>query len=102
MNELLIFREAESCDKVGIYYNTWLFIIKCIIMKYAHKSSDEADEILKKTYYKKPNNYYDVICMSHETEYHWGQCSELMENNIGLKESVLSHLLIMMNGMLIV
>lgn len=27
MNELLIFKEAKSGEKVGIYYNAWLFIM---------------------------------------------------------------------------
>ena len=73
MDELLIFKDAKTGDKVGIYYNIWLFIIKCIIIKYTHKTSNEADDILKKIYYKKPESYYAVICMSHETEYHWAR-----------------------------
>lgn len=48
MDELLIFKDVKTGDKVGIYYNIWLFIIKCIIIKYAHKTSNEADDILKK------------------------------------------------------
>ena len=48
MDELLIFKDAKTGDKVGIYYNIWIFIIKCIIIKYAHKTSNEADDILKK------------------------------------------------------
>lgn len=47
MDELLNFTDNETGDKVGIYYNTWLFIIKCILIKYAHKTAKEADGILK-------------------------------------------------------
>lgn len=71
MDELLNFTDNETGDKVGIYYNTWLFKIKCILIKYAHKTAKEADGILKKHYYKKPEDYNDVMYMSHETEYHW-------------------------------
>ena len=53
-----------------MYYNAWLFIIRCILIKYGHKTEAEADEILKKHYYKKPANFDDIICISHETEYH--------------------------------
>ena len=49
MDELLVFSNNKTGDKVGIYYNTWLFIIKCILAKYLHKTSKEVDE----------------------TEYHW-------------------------------
>lgn len=45
MDELLNFIDNETGDKVGIYYNTWLFIIKCILIKYAHKTAKEADGI---------------------------------------------------------
>lgn len=72
MDELLIFTDNKTGDKVGMYYNVWLFIIKCIIIKYAHKTVQEADDILKREpYYKKPENYYNVLCKSHDTEYHW-------------------------------
>lgn len=47
MDELLIFTDNETGDRVGMYYNTWLFIIKCILIKYAHKNNQETDEILK-------------------------------------------------------
>lgn len=40
-------------------------------MKYVHKTTEEADEILKKHYYKRPEDYDDIICLNHETEYHW-------------------------------
>lgn len=71
MDELLIFIDSKTGDKVGIYYNTWLFIIKCIIIKYTHKTAKEADDVLKKKFYNKPESYYEVVYMSHETEYHW-------------------------------
>ena len=71
MESLLVFIDDKTGDKIGIYYNTWLFIIKCILTKYAHKVPKEVDEILKKRYYKKPENYNDVMYMSHELEYHW-------------------------------
>lgn len=71
MDELLVFSNNKTGDNVGIYYNTWLFIIKCILAKYLHKTSKGIDEILKKQYYKEPEDYDDVICISHETEYHW-------------------------------
>ena len=71
MEELLVFSDNKTDEKVGMYYNAWLFIIRCILVKYRHKTAAEADEILKKHYYKKPANFDDVICISHETEYHW-------------------------------
>ncbi|WP_315320780.1 hypothetical protein [Prevotella aurantiaca] len=71
MEELLVFSDNKTGEKVGMYYNAWLFIIRCILVKYGHKTAAEADEILKKHYYKKPANFYGVICISHETEYHW-------------------------------
>jgi hypothetical protein len=71
MDELLIFTDNKTGDKVGIYYNTWLFIIKCILIKYAHKTAEKVDEILKKPYYKKPEDYNDVVYLSHDLEYHW-------------------------------
>ena len=54
-----------------MYYNTWLLIIKCILIEYADKTAEEANEVLKKHYYKKPESYYEVLYLSHETEYHW-------------------------------
>lgn len=71
MEELLVFSDNKTGEKVGMYYNAWLFIIRCILVKYGHKTEAEADEILKKHYYKKPAYFDDVICISHETEYHW-------------------------------
>ena len=49
MDELLVFSDNKTGDKVGVYYNTWLFIIRCILVKYAHKTTKEVDEILKNT-----------------------------------------------------
>ena len=71
MDEILVFSDNKTGDKVGVYYNAWLFIIRCILVKYAHKTTKEVDEILKKRYYQKPQNYEDALCISHETEYHW-------------------------------
>lgn len=48
MDELLVFSNNKTGDKVGVYYNTWLFIIRCILVKYVHKTPKEVDEILKK------------------------------------------------------
>jgi len=61
MDELLVFSNNKTGDKVGVYYNTWLFIIRCILVKYVHKTPKEVDEILKKQYFKKPEDYDDVI-----------------------------------------
>jgi hypothetical protein len=71
MDELLIFKDNQTGDNVGMYYNTWLLIIKCILIEYAYKTTEEANEVLKKHYYKKPKSYYEVLYLSHETEYHW-------------------------------
>ena len=71
MDEILVFSDNKTGDKVGVYYNTWLFIIRCVLVKYAHKTTEEVDEILEKQYYKKPEDYEDALCISHETEYHW-------------------------------
>jgi hypothetical protein len=71
MENLLIFTEDKTGDKIGIYYHSWLSIIKEILIKYAHKTIEEANVILEKQYYQKPENYFDVVFMSHELEYHW-------------------------------
>lgn len=71
MDELLIFTDNKTGDKIGMYYNAWRFIIRCILIKYAHKTVKEVNEILEKHYYEKPKDYCDVIYLSHETEYHW-------------------------------
>lgn len=71
MDELLIFKDNQTGDNVGMYYNTWLLIIKCILIEYVDKTAEEANEVLKKHYYKKPESYYEVLYLSHETEYHW-------------------------------
>lgn len=71
MEELLVFSDNKTGEKIGMYYNAWLFIIRCILVKYGHKTEAEADEILKKHYYKRPEDYDDIIYLSHETEYHW-------------------------------
>ena len=71
MENLLIFTDHKTGDKVGIYYNSWLSIIKGILIKYAHKSNEDINMIIEKKYYQRPENYYDVLAMSHELEYHW-------------------------------
>lgn len=71
MEEILVFSDNKTGKKVGMHYNAWLFIIRCILVKYVHKTTEEADEILKKHYYKRPEDYDDIICLNHETEYHW-------------------------------
>lgn len=47
MEEILVFSDNKTGEKVGMYYNAWLFIIRCILVKYVHKTTEEADEILK-------------------------------------------------------
>jgi len=68
MDELLIFKDNQTGDNVGMYYNTWLLIIKCILIEYAYKTTEEA--IMKScTWAMKPS----II----------GLCSELTANCIG-------------------
>ena len=38
MDELLVFSDNKTGDKAGVYYNTWIFIIRCILVKYAQKN----------------------------------------------------------------
>ena len=45
MDELLIFKDNLTGDNVGMYYNTWLLIIKCILIEYADKTAEEANEV---------------------------------------------------------
>jgi hypothetical protein len=71
MENLLVFTDDTTGDKVGMYYYSWLFIIRCILEKYAHKTLEETNEILNKIYYKEPKNYHQVLAISHESEYHW-------------------------------
>ena len=90
MEELLIFKDAKTGDKVGIYYNIWLFIIKCIIIKYAHKTSNEADDILKK-FIIRSRKVIMLLSVWVMKQNIIGQCWEFMVNNIGLKVSVPKH-----------
>ena len=68
MDEILVFSDNKTGDKVGVYYNTWIFIIRCILVKNAHRTTEEEDEIIKKKYYKKSEEYVDEQCISSETE----------------------------------
>ena len=68
---ILIFKNKDNSDQITMYYDTWLTIIREILMKYANKTYEESLEILKKHYYKKPVDYIDCIYLSHESEYHW-------------------------------
>ena len=83
MEELLVFSDNKTSEKVGMYYTAWLFIIRCILVKYGHKTAEEADGILKKHYYKKPANFDDVI--SSETTY---------SNKITIRKSIFPNFLL--------
>ena len=53
MENLLIFTDDKTGDKIGFYYYSWQSIIKGILIRYAHKTIEEANIILENGYYKK-------------------------------------------------
>lgn len=71
MEKELKFTDEKTQDTIVVYFSSWLSIIKGILIKYAHKTEKEANEILKKGYYKKPTSYFQAIAMAYELEYHW-------------------------------
>jgi hypothetical protein len=97
MKDLLIFTNDKTGDKVGIYYYSWISIVKSILMKYEHKTIDEANIILENGYYNKSEHYYEVLMMSHELEYHWAMLGAYGEM-YWQKGLVLKSLTIILNG----
>ena len=55
---VLIFKDEDNGDQLTMYYDTWLAIIREILIKYTSKTYEESLEKLKKHYYKKPINFY--------------------------------------------
>jgi hypothetical protein len=71
MNDLLIFTDEKTGDRAGMHYRSWLSIIRGILVKYARRTVKDANAILEKSYYRKPEDYQEVVLTGHETEYHW-------------------------------
>lgn len=42
---ILIFKNKDNSDQITMYYDTWLTIIREILMKYANKTYEESLEI---------------------------------------------------------
>lgn len=65
------FVDYETGDKLIFNFKTWLKIIKGIIVKYANKTEEEADKLIKERNFLVPENYTQAVYYSHEIEYHW-------------------------------
>jgi len=71
MEKELIFIDEKTGDKVGMHYGSWISVIRGILVKYASKSTDEADIILANKLFSIPKSFGEVLLLSHELDYHW-------------------------------
>ncbi|MGV0919043.1 hypothetical protein ACTS94_01440 [Empedobacter falsenii] len=75
----ILFINPENPKEQTIFnFRTWCAIIEAIIVKYAHKTSEEAKEILEKSHFYKclledieTKDYEGLFFYQHELEYHW-------------------------------
>ncbi|MFK7050534.1 hypothetical protein FLACOL_00248 [Flavobacterium columnare] len=67
----LVFIDNETGEKLIFNFNTWIEVIKGIIVKYTNKDSLEAEDLIMKRNFLMPETYNQVIFYSHDTEYHW-------------------------------
>lgn len=60
-------------DRIIFNFHTWVEIIKGIIVKYAHKSEDEAESLIMSSYEvnNATDDYRGICVLCHELEYHW-------------------------------
>lgn len=73
VDHILIVDDKDPKNKVIFNFHTWVEIIKGIMMKYAHKSEEEAESLVMSSYVVNhaPKNYTGIDNLSHELEYHW-------------------------------
>lgn len=70
----LIFNDPENpTNKIIFNFYSWAEIVRANIVRYGHKSYEEACEILHKDnlYTMALDSYMDVALTAHELEYHW-------------------------------
>ncbi|CAI0845416.1 hypothetical protein [Serratia ficaria] len=70
----IVFKDEDDPRETVIFnFHTWVEMLKGIIIKYAHKSEDEAESlVLSSSLVCKPIRNYMAVCLrSHELEYHW-------------------------------
>lgn len=73
MGNKLKFTDSNG-DIIIMNYDSWLSIIKGLLIMYAHKTEIEAEEIVldnKSGLLKAPYSYSSAALKSHELEYHW-------------------------------
>lgn len=72
VDHILIVDDKDPKNKVIFNFHTWVEIIKGIMMKYAHKSEEEAESLVMSSYeVNHATEYYGGICvLCHELEYH--------------------------------
>lgn len=68
----LRFRDEESEDEVIFNYYSFCEILKWIIVKYADRTYEEADCLVRKHPVSEvPKSFSEVTLITHELEYHW-------------------------------
>lgn len=67
----IVFFDDQTNEKLVFNFKTWILTIKGIIVNYAKKTEEEADNLIKEKIFIIPRDYTQVIFYSHETEYHW-------------------------------
>lgn len=73
VDHILIVDDKNPKNKVIFNFHTWVETIKGIMMKYAHKSEDEAESLIMSSYVvnNATKNYTGIDILSHEFDYHW-------------------------------
>lgn len=70
----LVFINPKKSDQSIIFnWHSWAEIVKANMVKYAHKSYEEAHQILvdDPIFQTAADSYGDVLFTAHEYEYHW-------------------------------
>ena len=63
--------DKETDSALIFNFNTWISVIKGVMIKYAHKTEEEANHLIKERNFKLPESYDEVIFYSHDIEFHW-------------------------------
>jgi len=63
--------DGETNEELIFNSYTWIKIIEGIIVNYGKRSEEEASDLINKRDFINPETYSQVICYSHDTEYHW-------------------------------
>lgn len=77
-DNILFINPKNPKEKTIFNFRTWCIIIEAIIVHYAHKSDEEAREILENSHLYKclladieTKDYEGLFFYQHELEYHW-------------------------------